>query len=526
MRGLTTGAFADIAHAGKVKILEGPLHADVGRLSRLLQPLAGEGGSATSLESGIVQFIAALPVYRTYVDGQSPAPHADDVAVVDRAVDRARAGGGAVPMVQVERIRDLVLGRSEATATKANERLLFVQRLQQTSGPATAKGIEDTALYQYVPLASRNEVGGAPDRSLQDTVGRLHRANSDRACAWPSALTCTNTHDTKRSADVRARLDVLSERPAEWQQSVERWRGLNQRHRTTVKGEPAPDVNTEYLLYQTLIGMWPSSAPTGRPDELPDRAWLDSARERLEQYMLKAVKEAKTQTSWTEPNEAYENALKQFIAGILGGADGDPFLCEVARLTTSIARLGHWNALSRVLLHLTAPGVPDTYQGDELWFFALVDPDNRRPVDYKKREELLATSNASLHELHPADDRMKLGMLRRLLHARRRSTALFKGGAYVPVEIRGDRAKHLMAFARRTDSEHAVVIAPRLLGSISSAERPEPDWGNTEIVIPNELRGRNMVSVFHDRELSLPNDGVVKADRLLDHLPLSLLLSP
>lgn len=524
MRRLTSGDFADIAHAGKVKILEGALRADVARLVRRLQPLAtGQSNDPKTLTSGIVQFIAALPVYRTYVDGRSSTPDPDDRAVVDRAVQeaQARAHGEQNPVVDL--IRETVIDAS------SDERLAFVQRLQQTSGPATAKGVEDTALYVYVPLASRNEVGGAPDRPLDDAVGRFHRANAERACNWPSALTCTNTHDTKRSADLRARLDVLSECAPEWRRSVARWRRLNQRHRATVKGRLAPDTNTEYLLYQTLIGIWPSPRQGRRVDDLPDRAWLENARERLEQYMLKAVKEAKTRTSWTEPDEAYESALKQFITAVLAPSDESPFLSDVARFVGHIAMAGHWNALARLLVQATSPGVPDTYQGDELWFFTLVDPDNRRPVEYTRREQLLSAvaSAGALRGLAPSDERLKLGMVQRLLNIRRDHAALFSRGSYTPLEVRGAQAEHVVAFARSSDATQALVIAPRLIRSLMVENKRLPDWTDTEIVLPESLRRERYRMVLEDRDITVP--GVSPALALagvLTDLPLALLLSP
>ena len=514
-RRLTSGTFADVAYAGKVKILEGALHADVGRVARLL--------CAGPIERAIVQYIAALPVYRTYVDGRAGTPHPDDVAVVERAVERARNRSGSEAMSEIETIRDRVLGENAAGA-----RLSFIQRLQQTSGPATAKGVEDTALYIYVPLVSRNEVGGSPERPLDDAVGRLHRANAERASAWPSALICTNTHDTKRSADVRARLDVLSECAPEWRRSVARWRRLNHRHRATVKGRLAPDTNTEYLIYQTLIGIWPAPRSGRRIDDLPDRAWFENAKARLEQYMLKAVREAKTRTSWTEPDEGYESALERFIDAILAGGDDAPFLSDVARFVARIATLGHWNALARVLLHATAPGITDTYQGDELWMFALVDPDNRRAVDYKRRDELLTAISApgSLRALHPSDERLKLGIVQRVLNIRRSHAALFRGGSYTPLDVRGPQAAHLVAYARRHERAHAIVIAPRLLGPLMGPDGTLPDWRDTEIALPRDLATGTLRSVLRDEEIPISGDSLtLPGSAALGDLPLALLLS-
>ena len=518
-RRLTTGCFADVAHADKVKILEGPFRADVARLSRLVRPLMSTGRTDAPLKAAITQFIAALPVYRTYADGRA-ATHRDDVAVVERTMETARRH--AAP--ESEELRVI----HDAVVSPSADSLPFVQRLQQTSGPAAAKGVEDTALYVYVPLVSRNEVGGSPDRSLDDAVGRLHRANVDRACRWPSSLTCVNTHDTKRSADLRARLDVLTECAPEWQRCVTRWRRLNRRHRPTVKGRLTPDTNTEYLIYQTLIGIWPTPRAGRRVDDLPDRAWFESARGRLEQYMLKATKEAKTRTSWTEPDASYEAALKQFIRDILTGGDDAPFLADVARFVARIANAGHWNALARVVLQLTSPGVPDTYQGDELWCFALVDPDNRRPVDYARRDELLAAAGSgSLSAMHPSEERLKLGVMQRLLNIRRERAALFRGGTYTPIEARGALAGHLIAFARSAEDAHAIVIAPRLLARLTRPDGSIGDWGDTEIVLPTSLRGGRFREVFRSQDLELSADTEsFTGARILTGLPFAVLLSP
>ena len=532
MRRLTSGDFADVAHDGKKKILTGSLRADVSRLSRLLEGvIAASGGppiAAGELEAGIAQFIAALPVYRTYVDGREPTPHPDDVAAVEKAVEEARRRLGASPLMRiVELVADVIIGRknTEYPLPPLAQRLPFITRLQQTSGPATAKGVEDTALYVYVPLLSRNEVGGAPDRCLDDAVGMFHRANAVRSKVWPVALTSTNTHDTKRSADMRARLDVITECSHDWQRHVARWRRLNRRHRSLVKGRLAPDTNTEYVVYQTLVGLWPTPRPERRADDIPDLAWRDAARERLERYMLKAVKEAKTRTSWTEPDTEYEAAIKHFIGAVLEPSEEAPFLLDLARFVSRIGPAGQWNALSRVLLHLTAPGTPDTYRGDELWFFALVDPDNRRPVDYAARERQLE------HVMgggagHLPEGSVKLDVMRRVLNSRRAHPQLFTRGAYRPLELRGSRAAHVIAFLREHENQRALVIAPRLLLALGDGSGPGFDWDDTEIVLPTELGGLRVQSVITGGELSLPSTPLtLKISDVLAALPLALLLS-
>jgi (1->4)-alpha-D-glucan 1-alpha-D-glucosylmutase len=426
---------------------------------------------------------------------------------------------------------------------RSQARLDFIMTFQQTSGPATAKGVEDTALYVYFPLASRNEVGGEPDRPLHDAVQRLHRANAERARDWPLALVCTNTHDTKRSADVRARIDVLSEVPREWELHETSWRRLNRHHKTAVKGKLAPDVNTEYLLYQTLVGLWPTPRRDRREGELPEREWFEGVAGRLERYMMKAIKEAKTHTSWTDPDEGYEESVKRFVHAILDRDGNAEFLTDVARFVHRVAPAGLWNALARTLLQVTVPGTPDTYQGDELGNHALVDPDNRRPVNYQHRREFLAELGPAdagpevrrrvLLELtsDPADPRLKLLILRQALHARRARAELFTSGDYLPLTAAGACADHVFAFARRRGGQAAMTIAPRLLIPLLRGDRKRVTgdaWGDTRLELPPDLAERVWRSAITGREVHVSRDadsGRLVLSELFAELPLDLLVS-
>lgn len=531
--------FADVAYQGKVRTLTASLRPDVRRLARLLEPLvrhdlpvAPEQGGARSdrarpLVDGIVEFIAALPVYRTYVDARATEPHHQDRDAVERAIDELRRRCSARLDV-AELIGDIILGRrGRSTRDVESPRMRFITHLQQVSGAAMAKGVEDTALYIYVPLVSRNEVGGTPDRPLGAAAEHFHAANLERSQSWPHSLVCTNTHDTKRSADLRARLDVFAAIPDEWQRSTARWRRLNRKHRSTVKGRLAPDTNTEYLLYQTLVGIWPPPRAGRRTDDLPDRAWRASACERLEVYMLKAAREAKVRTSWTEPNADYEQALKSFIGCIMEPAEEAPFLSDVARFVARVSEAGHWTSLSRVLIHLTAPGVPDLYQGDEFWNFALVDPDNRRPVDFDKRAAALEDSRPDIAELvrNPADPLLKILITSRILSARRQETALFASGSYTPLEVRGDHAGDLFAFARTHGGQRAVVVASRR--THPGVDRTGPTaWGTTEVIIPEVLRDSTWHSVLQqsDQQAGSAGGGFMCSE-ILDLLPIALLVA-
>jgi (1->4)-alpha-D-glucan 1-alpha-D-glucosylmutase len=383
---------------------------------------------------------------------------------------------------------------------------------QQTSGPATAKGVEDTALYVYVPLVSRNEVGGKPYRPLRESHQRLHERNTLRAREWPRTLLATNTHDTKRSADLRSRLDALTIVPEEWTRHLTRWRRLNKAKKKTVRGRPAPDTNTEYLYYQTLLGLWPAPRPKRRVDDLPDHHWLERARDRLVAYMHKAVRESKTRTSWTERDALYEKAVESFVRASIDAHADAPFLPDVARLTARIADPAFQFALARILLHLTSPGVPDIYQGDELWNFTLVDPDNRRAVDFDRRTRLLPESattdviRGTIDREQPlCEDIAKLALTTCLLRFRREHARLFLEGEYIPLFMQNSeltRAQQLFAFARLTRDEACMAIArTRVARRGKTTEKPL----TRAVSIPVELVGR-WRSVFTARDVELVRD--------------------
>ena len=557
--------FGEEAIRSKLLILRTSLYADVARLARLAQRAAprGSGLRLPQLQAAIVELIACLPVYRTYIDQHRREPDEHDARVLSHAFVRARERGAARPAAL-----DL-LERLLSAAGTERRRLTFVLRFQQTSGPAAAKGVEDTALYRYVPLVSLNEVGGEPDRSLDDAVDRLHRANQARAERWPLALVSTNTHDTKRSADVRARIDVLSEMPDEWAHIVTRWRRLHRGLRTPVRGRLAPDANTEYLIYQTLLGMWPLATGGGRRElvadryysspPLPDRPALDELRRRLATYMRKATREAKTNTSWTDPDDEWERALGRFIDRLFGvwatGDEGEsaggqpPMLLEVAGLAARIARFGMWNALARLVVHGTVPGTPDLYQGDELWNLSLVDPDNRRPVDFALRSRLLDEIDRAFtaggderRELlrrladSPGDGRIKLHLTHRILAARRERAALFTTGRYDPVRVEGPAARHVFAFTRRLGDDAALVVVPRLLytavarlaagaapatgdeHSLSLAI-PEEIWQGTRIVLVEELSETTWLCALSGARVSPERAGDVAPAKQSEPVP-------
>ncbi|MGE5728329.1 MAG: malto-oligosyltrehalose synthase, partial [Gemmatimonas sp.] len=446
--------FHEVAVRGKAFILRSSLATDVQRLARLLAPIARRAAptqalTRTQLSEGIVLLIARLPVYRTYLEAGTLSIHEDDRAALERAFAEAHTAALIrAPLLALLQAIFLADPAAVGTVERA-ERDAFVMRFQQVSGPATAKGIEDTALYRYSPLLSLNEVGADPGGELRDAVGLLHDANIERSTRWPRTMLATSTHDTKRSADVRSRIDALSEIPREWAAQLERWERAHRALKTRVRDRIAPDPHMEYVLYQTLVGIWPVREP--------DAVERHGLYERVADVARKAAREAKARTSWTDPDEEYESALASFVRALFERPD---FLRELQSFVSAIAPSAAWNALSRVVLHLTSPGIPDVYQGDELWNYSLVDPDNRRPVAYDRRVRLLREVEVmsptgdmpqvpqQLRFTEFDSDALKLAIIHRLLAVRAARPALFVDGSYRPLAAHGPRGEHIFAFVR------------------------------------------------------------------------------
>ncbi len=507
------------------------------------------------LAEAIVELMVALPVYRTYVESSQSTLGDADRRYVEAALQGARRSGRAATEA-IDFLGQVLLleGSSQLPPHELNRRVNFIQRFQQLTGPAAAKGVEDTAFYAYVPLVSLNEVGGEPQLPSGDPAAALQRANEQRATKWPRTMLCVTTHDTKRTADVRARLDVLSELPKLWTGLVARWRRLNHGHGKSVAGKRAPDTIAEYLFYQTIVGLWPAPHPR-QPEGLPAAAVLQELRERVEGYMLKAAREAKTHTSWTSQNLAYEDALVAFVRSLFLSADsGSPFLSDVQHLVARIARPGFWNSLSRTLIQFTAPGTPDLYQGDELWNFALVDPDNRRPVDYESRKQLLnevitgcegpdEPRREFLRSLveNPEDGRIKLHVIRCALAARRDHPQLFAASRYLALQAGGPARDHVLAFARSAEAsstpspggdssaEAAVGVVPRLTATLVAhpADAPlgEAVWSGTEIQLPELLQNRRWTCALTREPLDADAGRSLAVGRILRSFPVALLVS-
>ena len=333
---------------------------------------------------------------------------------------------------------------------------------QQLTAPVMAKGVEDTAFYRYFPLASLNEVGGSPDR-FGVSVPAFHRRNLIRGELWPHSMNASSTHDTKRSEDVRARINVLSEAPEDWYRAIRRWSDMNRHCKIRVADVAAPDANEEYLLYQSLVGTWPLL------EMCPEEHAIYIKR--IQAYMHKAVHEAKAHSSWISPNAKYDKALADFVEHVLELSPRNAFLEDFRRFQGPIARAGMWNSTSQLLLKIASPGVPDFYQGSELWNFHLVDPDNRQPVDFESRIEILARLRAeagidpgalvSRLTGNPCDGAIKLYITSRALQFRKNQFELFAKGVYVPLVAQGSKANHLVAFARAFEGRRVGAARPR-----------------------------------------------------------------
>lgn len=469
------------------------LAGDVENLAHLLLAITGplrHGNDFTliGLRAALAEVLAAFPVYRTYLPGDDRPT--DDAVYVRRALDEATRTLPALAR-EIAFIGRILLDEHLAAAASGPAADLhaswraFTTRFQQLTSPLMAKGFEDTALYRYHRLLALNEVGSDPLRFGISDI-EMHHQLRKRATDWPDALNTTATHDTKRGEDVRMRLCVLSELPEAWGRALAAWHQLNNRHRRRVGGRNAPDRNDEVLIYQTLLGAWP---PTGLDDDF---------RSRLDAYFIKALREAKVNSNWHHPDEAYEGALLAFTRAIL--ADDSPFLADFLPLQRQLARYGRWNSLSQVLIKLTAPGIPDLYQGGELWDLSLVDPDNRRPVDWQRRRDLLADLTRRADQNLPAlvadllshrDEAIaKLFLTWRLLHLRRQEEPLFRHGQYILVEKTGRHRDSLIAFARHHQGRWCLTVAPRFLTGIIGPDQlpigPEV-WDDTMVQVTTDL---------------------------------------
>jgi (1->4)-alpha-D-glucan 1-alpha-D-glucosylmutase len=484
-----------------------------------------------NLRQAVAEVIACFPVYRTYI---RESISDNDRRYIEWAVAAAKRRRSAIEAPVLDFVRSALLLELPAPTERLRARMrAFVMKFQQITAPITAKGVEDTALYRFNRLVSLNEVGGEPD-AYGTSVQAFHADSQYRARNWPHEMLGTSTHDTKRSEDVRARINVLSEMTMVWRKTIERWSRMNRTRKREVDGRPAPTPNDEALFYQTLIGCWPLE-----DGDLPGNG---AFRERIEAYMVKAAREAKLRTSWANVNTEYEEALTQFVRMTLESREGNLFLSDLLSVLRRWAHFGLLNGLSQVVCKLTVPGVPDIYQGNEIWDFSLVDPDNRRPVDYDKRRAMLSAMPdaaaldtawvRSLVDTLP-DGRGKLYLTWRILQFRRQHEELFRRGDYLPLRVSGEHSTNLCAFARRYQGELIVTIAPRLylrlLGQRELQPFGEEVWENTRVELPRDYTGGGLRNILDGCELPLDKQGEragIRAAAALAHFPVAVLHRP
>jgi len=509
--------FDDILHACKKRIMQVNLASEMNVLARRFHRLSmsewrTRDFTLNGMLAALEEVIAAFPVYRTYVSDRGAS--ADDRRYIEWAVGQAKKRRRPDDTTILDFVHRVITASCEGHA-HPEEVLQTAMHFQQVTGPVLAKACEDTAFYRYLRLLALNEVGGDP-RRFGMSVAAFHRLMQDRARNWPRAMITTATHDTKRGEDARLRLALLSEMPRDWGRRVSRWLRLNRRHRSEVDGELVPDRNVEYLFYQTLVGVWP---PGLRPD---DTDAMRSLGERVEAYMIKAVREGKEVSRWSNPNTAYEAVLQRFIKGVLDASRANPFLTDFHAFIGLLARPAATASLAQLVLKLTVPGVPDIYQGGELWDFSLVDPDNRGPVDWERRRALLhGIGTLAVGELggDAEDGREKLFIIHRLLQLRQRHPELFAAGEYVPLEVTdAPNADHLCAFARRHGEPVLVVAVPCLVYGLYG-DGSAADWGAAELVLPAHRAWRDVLT---GREW--PGHERVRVSDLLADFPVSVLL--
>lgn len=494
--------FNELVYNCKKQIIESQLASELTMLSDTLNDLAQQDlytrdFTLLGLRRALAEVTACLAIYRTYAN--TGALSDTDQTYIKAALAEARRRSQATDITIYDFVGDVLLGLNLADKTPVYQAqaLRFTMAFQQYTAPVMAKGLEDTSLYIYNRLLSLNDVGSNPVQ-FGVSLHQFHEANRYRLAHWPHAMLATSTHDSKRSEDVRARVNVLSELYNDWQQHLQRWREINQPKKRFINGHAAPSRNDEYHLYQILVGVWPL--------EPVDTPGLEQLRERIGNYMLKAVREAKVYTSWLNINKEYEQAVADFVEELLSEVD-NAFLADFVPFQKRISHFGMLNSLSQTALKLCVPGVPDIYQGNEMWAFNLVDPDNRRPVDYEHRQKLLQSLQeqangdavALVHELmdNLPDGRAKLYLTWRLLNWRKQHSELFESGDYEPLTAEGEKADHICAFIRSDRQRRLIVIAPRWYARLTQDSShwlsAEAVWGDARLKLPPG-RYRNLLT--------------------------------
>lgn len=532
--------FDELLYECKKLIIHTTLSSELTVLANLISGIAqtdrnNRDFTYHGLRKALSEVVGCFPVYRTYITAERISD--EDRRYVQWAIAQAKKRSPAADILIYDFIHDLlVLAHIDAYSPNVRHRVIqFTLRFQQYTAPVMAKGMEDTAFYIDNRLVSLNDVGFDP-RSFGISPNAFHHENRRRLDSRPHTMVTTSTHDSKRSEDVRARINVLSEVGEIWRKHLSRWSRINRHKKRLINHERAPTRNDEYLLYQTLVGVWPL---------LPlDTIDFAGFRERIEAYMLKAIKEAKLHTSWINPNQEYEAVVHHFVQTLLDDPEHNAFLADFIPFQSHITRCGLFNSLSQTLLKLTIPGVPDIYQGNELWAFNLVDPDNRRPVDYEQRRTLLqelvnqidsgvdlsGLSRELLEQIN--DGRAKLYLTWKTLDLRRRHPQLFSDGDYVSLTAAGSRSDHICAFARNLDDKQVIIIATRWFARLLTGDGSLPlghaIWEDTFIEAPADGEMKNYCNFLTNEYISsvqLDDKPYFHAADLLRNFSVALLIN-
>jgi (1->4)-alpha-D-glucan 1-alpha-D-glucosylmutase len=512
--------FEQIAYESRRLVMRSSLAAEIEGLATQLDRIAQldrhtADYTRAAIREAIREVIACFPVYRTYVSHRGVSD--EDRRIVHWAVNVARKRSVGAELSVFDFLRDVLLGeRSEGKSESTRRAMLeFAMKFQQVTSPVAAKGVEDTALYRYNRLVCLNDVGNDPGR-FGTSSAALHQANAERARVWPHTMLATSTHDTKRSEDVRARIAVLSELPDLWKLHLARWTRLNRSKRRQIGDDPAPDREDEYLFYQTLLGVWSPAED------------LAALTERLQAYVVKAAREAKRSTSWIAPNAEYEKALGDFVGELLADPERSAFLKDFQGLAATVAFFGRINSLVQTVLKIASPGIPDLYQGTELTALTLVDPDNRRRVDFDAAarhldviERLQGSPRGLLWEQDGVAS--KLYVIRKLLQLRHDAPELFARGDYQALQIDGARKEHVFAFARTHEGRSCLVIVPRwtakLMDAVNELPLGEQVWADTRIGAP----AARMRDVLTEREITI--DGTLPVANALTDFPVAVFVT-
>jgi (1->4)-alpha-D-glucan 1-alpha-D-glucosylmutase len=523
--------FPELIYQSKKLIISFSLASEIAMISQQLVAILERNRrfrnfTFNSLRMVLTEIVASMSIYRTYITGAGEVSTRDR-HYIERAVAEAKQRNPRMPAALFDFVRDILLldNLSEFNKNERGSVIEFVIHFQQVTSPVMAKSVEDTAFYVYNRLVSLNEVGGNPEQfgiGLDD----FHKHNLWHLQHWPYTMLSLSTHDTKRSADARARLNVLSEMPGEWETAIWRWSEMNTGARTIVGDKSLPDQNDEYLFYQALLSIWPDEWRSTRAE----------LQTRVESYMKKAIHEAKVHTSWANSDPTYNTAMENFVKGCFNNAT---FMEDINHFSEKVAYVGRFNSLSQTLLELTSPGVPDIYQGNELWDYSLVDPDNRRLVDFQERQALLHSIQmraddpiALVEDLlkNPQDGGIKLYLIWRTLNFRRGHSDLFKEGDYVSVDVVGEKIHHVCCFQRTYDSTNIIVVAPVLIHGLTKGILQNPMgqdvWHDTRLSLSGA--SRQYRNIFTEETLESYADNqetVIQLASILSHFPVAVLVS-